>query len=147
MKMAFHQPLLPVLPVARELLSKTKWGSKTTLQPHDSPFRLLHPRAMLATDDDARLNSTLAPAGPPSKASSSKKQPKSDSKEVNSTILPSGTLTAEPESVDSVAVENQDEPSSSSRQRVRSLFGSRRTKIKGPLKVRVYPSLNGYTNT
>lgn len=25
MKMALHQPLVPVLPVARELLSKTKW--------------------------------------------------------------------------------------------------------------------------
>jgi len=27
-KMALHQPLLPVLPVAREIISKTKWGSK-----------------------------------------------------------------------------------------------------------------------
>jgi hypothetical protein len=26
--MALHQPLLPVLPVAREIISKTKWGSK-----------------------------------------------------------------------------------------------------------------------
>ena len=25
MKMALHQPLVPVLPVARELISKTKW--------------------------------------------------------------------------------------------------------------------------
>lgn len=25
MRMALHQPLVPVLPVARELLSKTKW--------------------------------------------------------------------------------------------------------------------------
>lgn len=25
MRMALHQPLIPVLPVARELLSKTKW--------------------------------------------------------------------------------------------------------------------------
>ncbi|KAI0081718.1 hypothetical protein K474DRAFT_1133165 [Panus rudis PR-1116 ss-1] len=27
-KMAFNQPLVPVLPVARELISKTKWGAK-----------------------------------------------------------------------------------------------------------------------
>lgn len=37
-KMAFHQPLVPVIPVARELISKTKWmASKTHLEPNASP--------------------------------------------------------------------------------------------------------------
>lgn len=55
-KMAFHQPLLPVLPVAKELLAKTKWtASKSGSQVHDSPFQMLHPRMMLTADDDMRL--------------------------------------------------------------------------------------------
>ena len=51
--MALNQPLVPVLPVARELLSKTKWTASKA--PHDHPLRLLHP-TILATDDDSRLN-------------------------------------------------------------------------------------------
>lgn len=41
MKVAFHQPLVPVLPVARELFSKTKWiagkgkTSKLVKKQHD----------------------------------------------------------------------------------------------------------------
>ncbi|TFK23245.1 hypothetical protein FA15DRAFT_705606 [Coprinopsis marcescibilis] len=54
-KMAFHQPLLPVLPVAKELLSKTKWTASKNPQIHDHPLKLLHPR-LLATDDDSRLH-------------------------------------------------------------------------------------------
>ena len=51
--MAFHQPLLPVLPVAKELLSKTKWTTSKNASVHDSPLKLLHPR-MLVADDEAR---------------------------------------------------------------------------------------------
>ncbi|KAF5387705.1 hypothetical protein D9615_000498 [Tricholomella constricta] len=58
-KMAFHQPLLPVLPVARELISKTKWipsSSKTVTQVgvRGPPPKL--PRAkVLSSDDDSKL--------------------------------------------------------------------------------------------
>lgn len=51
--MAFHQPLLPVLPVAKELISKTRWTSKTS-SVHDSALKNLHPRILVA-DDDSRL--------------------------------------------------------------------------------------------
>jgi hypothetical protein len=53
-KMAFHQPLLPVLPVAKELISKTRWTTSKTSSVHESPLKLLHPR-MLVADDDSRL--------------------------------------------------------------------------------------------
>jgi hypothetical protein len=48
-KMAFHQPLLPVLPVAKELISKTKW-TKGGNQVHENLERLLH------SDEDPRLD-------------------------------------------------------------------------------------------
>lgn len=47
--MAFHQPLLPVLPVAKELISKTKW-TKGGSQAHENLQRLLH------SDEDPRLD-------------------------------------------------------------------------------------------
>ncbi|KAG6854824.1 hypothetical protein C0991_012014 [Blastosporella zonata] len=58
-KMAFHQPLLPVLPVARELISKTKWipsSSKTVTQfdIKGPPPKLGRARA-LSEDDDTNL--------------------------------------------------------------------------------------------
>lgn len=48
-KMAFHQPLLPVLPVAKELISKTKW-TKGGSQAHENLQRLLH------SDEDPQLD-------------------------------------------------------------------------------------------
>ncbi|KAJ7047262.1 golgi-body localization protein domain-containing protein [Mycena alexandri] len=52
LKMAFHQPLVPVLPVARELISKTKWIANKN--GHD-PLALPTPPKMSrtkATEDD-----------------------------------------------------------------------------------------------
>ncbi|KAF9008973.1 golgi-body localization protein domain-containing protein [Cyathus striatus] len=43
-KMALHQPLVPVLPVARELISKTKWTTSKSTPPHEHPLQLLHPK-------------------------------------------------------------------------------------------------------
>jgi len=121
-KMAFHQPLVPVLPVARELFSKTKWtSSKSTAQPHDNPLRLLHPR-IFATDDDHRLNSIqvepLKKPGTPAKTS--RRNPSKNSKDT-SLLLTSLPLTAEPE-----AMIEPDKPGSpdrgTGRKRVKSLF-------------------------
>ncbi|KAG6911191.1 hypothetical protein DXG01_003058 [Tephrocybe rancida] len=58
-KMAFQQPLLPVIPVARELISKTKWipsSSKTVAQidVKGPPPKLGRARA-LSEDDDTKL--------------------------------------------------------------------------------------------
>ena len=39
-KMAFQQPLVPVLPVARELISKTKWGGTKTHHNHPTTAAL-----------------------------------------------------------------------------------------------------------
>ena len=59
--MAFHQPLLPVLPVARELISKTKWipGSSKAITPFDVtglPPKINRAR-VLSGDDDSRSKS------------------------------------------------------------------------------------------
>ncbi|KAG6857080.1 hypothetical protein H0H87_009641 [Tephrocybe sp. NHM501043] len=58
-KIALHQPLFPVLPVARELISKTKWipsSSKTVTQLDikGPPPKLSRARA-LSEDDDIKL--------------------------------------------------------------------------------------------
>jgi hypothetical protein len=36
--MALQQPLLPVFPVAKELISKTKWGARTTKTLEEGPI-------------------------------------------------------------------------------------------------------------
>ncbi|KAG6821618.1 hypothetical protein H0H93_000127 [Arthromyces matolae] len=58
-KMAFHQPLVPVLPVARELISKTKWipsSSKTIAQiDGNGPVPKLPRARALSEDDDSKL--------------------------------------------------------------------------------------------
>ena len=59
-KMAFHQPLLPVLPVARELLSKTKWIASSSKVPPQIDFKGPPPRLprakVLSVDDDTKLD-------------------------------------------------------------------------------------------
>ncbi|KAG6919728.1 hypothetical protein DXG01_001562 [Tephrocybe rancida] len=58
-KMAFQQPLLPVIPVARELISKTKWitsSSKTVAQFNvKGPPQKLGGARALSVDDDTKL--------------------------------------------------------------------------------------------
>ncbi|KAF5390524.1 hypothetical protein D9757_002702 [Collybiopsis confluens] len=62
-KMAFQQPLVPVLPVARELISKTKWiasKSTTAVIEHSSPPKLSRPKAIASVshgEDDEVLPS------------------------------------------------------------------------------------------
>lgn len=53
--MAFQQPLVPVLPVARELISKTKWiASKSTAVAieHGLPPKSAPPRAITVAPHD-----------------------------------------------------------------------------------------------
>ncbi|KAF8076499.1 golgi-body localization protein domain-containing protein [Lyophyllum atratum] len=124
-KMAFQQPLLPVLPVARELISKTKWipsSSKTATQVDikGPPPRL--PRAkVLSIDDDSELTRvqskyTRAKSKSPSrgwlKASHRKLEPPPQT----ITSLP---LTDEPESF-GAEVERPSRPTG--RKRMMSLF-------------------------
>ena len=131
--MAFHQPLVPVLPVARELLSKTRWtSSKSTNQPHDNPLRLLHPR-IFATDDDHRLNSIHVeplrkPETPPK---TSWRNPLKNSKDTP-LVLTSLPMTAEPEAM--IEPDNPGSPGTG-RKRVKSLFSKHAvlsSKDKGP---------------
>lgn len=116
--MALNQPLVPVLPVARELLSKTRWtASKLGNQPHDHPLRLLHP-TILATDDDSRLNWIHGGTLKTIEGSSKHAQRNPFKNKKDSPVFTETPLTAEPES--SIDVEPQDP---TSRKRVKSLFG------------------------
>lgn len=124
-KMAFNQPLLPVLPVARELISKTKWkSSKSTHTFHESPVHFLHPRFFAI--DVNQSNQVLAEG---SQSQDSLK---------DSPTIPSLPLTAEPENME---IDNHDAPAErpTTRKRVKSLFSRRnksRSKSIGPGKVR-----------
>jgi len=124
-KMAFQQPLLPVLPVARELISKTKWmsSSKGVLQiaAGGPPPKL--PRAkVLSVDDDSRLELVRASRNTRKKSSKSpgrvwrkgiRRKPEST---LPITDLP---ITDEPESLN---VEDDQPIRPTSRKRVMSLF-------------------------
>ena len=118
-KMALNQPLVPVLPVARELLSKTKWTASKA--PHDHPLRLLHP-TILATDDDSRLNwihgGTLKTIEGSSKHHVHRNPFKTKK---DSPVFPETPLTAEPEPIDVEPQGSDTHPTS--RKRVKSLFG------------------------
>ncbi|PPQ99072.1 hypothetical protein CVT24_003632 [Panaeolus cyanescens] len=119
-KMAFHQPLVPVLPVAKELLSKTKWTASKSNSVHDNPFRLLHPTQMLATDDDDRLN--FLHTDPYRKDGKSIWRNPLKHKE-EGPRLTSKPLTTEPEIF--VEPEESGEHAPAGRKRVKSLFGNR----------------------
>lgn len=134
-KMAFHQPLVPVLPVARELLSKTKWTATSKQQPHDSPLKLLHPR-LFATDDDQRLNLVHAESSRKTMELASKSSWRHPLRKepAHMTSLP---LTDEPEAMeapssDSRSTTPQPDRDTPGRKRVKSLFNRKRSKSRGP---------------
>jgi hypothetical protein len=129
--MAFHQPLLPVLPVAKELLSKTKWTTSKNAPVHDSPLKLLHPR-MLVADDESRLewlknegSSMKVSAGQnrgaktPVKSAKAPEPPK---------ILTSKPLSSEPQSIND---QSEVPAPSSKRSRVKSLFSRHKSTRSG----------------
>ncbi|KAF5344064.1 hypothetical protein D9758_008855 [Tetrapyrgos nigripes] len=103
-KMAFHQPLVPVLPVARELISKTKWiALKGTEElEYKSPPKSAHPKPTrnIEKEEEGRrslssgemsLAKPRAPAYPWKKASHRTDSP---------VTLITPSLTTEPESFD-----------------------------------------------
>jgi hypothetical protein len=132
-KMAFHQPLLPVLPVARELISKTKWIASSTktapqIDAKGPPPRL--PRAkVLSVDDNSKLDTVHKPrpkSKSPHRGWRKGVRRKAEPPLPHITTLP---LTDEPESFE---VEEEERPTrSASRKRMMSLFTRRPSSSKG----------------
>jgi hypothetical protein len=119
-KMALNQPLLPVLPVARELILKTKLMSSRAQYASQDPF--LHPRFFAI--DGQQSNTALAEEL--NRMDSSSNLPhKFSSRHGSSPHIP---LTAEPESLEPDQTEER-----STRQRVRSLF-SRKTRSRSKMR-------------
>ncbi|KAJ6598956.1 golgi-body localization protein domain-containing protein [Mycena vulgaris] len=116
LKMAFHQPLVPVLPVARELISKTKWiANKSTAQDINalvSPPKMSRTKAITqgAEEDGGDSDRSHSPRWRKSRKRMDAPPP---------VIVPGAVLTNEPEGEGSRPA---------SRNRMFSLF-DRRTKI------------------
>jgi hypothetical protein len=127
LKMAFHQPLVPVLPVARELISKTKWiANKSTGQDIDalaSPPKMSRTKMITfgAEEDGAESDRSHSPHNRWRKSRKKMETPP--------VILPGAPFTNEPET---------DGSRPPSRNRMFSLF-DRRTKMT--------PSNSGSTTT
>ncbi|KAF9464454.1 golgi-body localization protein domain-containing protein [Collybia nuda] len=132
-KMAFHQPLLPVLPVARELISKTKWIASSSKAPSQvdakgPPPKL--PRAkVLSVDDNSKLELVHKPRSKSKSPHRGWRKAARRKPEVpipNITTLP---LTDEPESFE---IDEEKRPTRSvSRKRMMSLFARRPSSSKG----------------
>ena len=124
-KMALNQPLLPVLPVARELFSKTKlMSSKAHHASQDNVLQFLHPR-FFAIDGQ---QSNAAPVEELNRWDASSNLPHSpSSRHGDSPLISSLPLTAEPETIESDQTEER-----STRRRVKSLF-SRKTRSRSKI--------------
>jgi len=102
-KMAFQQPLVPVLPVARELISKTKWiASKSTAAviEHSSPPSLYRSKAITYNDDEDEPEQSRDLTIVPHKISPSRPgrwKKTSHRKQENVAVFGAGPLTADPE--------------------------------------------------
>ena len=124
-KMAFHQPLLPVLPVARELLSKTRWGASKPVAQH-SVLHMLHPRVISPLDDDVHLQLAQAESSKSLDRKTSRKNTSSKGGAVGEPlVLTSGPFTAEPESIAASPPNSAERPGMTGRNRMKSLFGSK----------------------
>ncbi|KAJ7276501.1 golgi-body localization protein domain-containing protein [Mycena haematopus] len=107
LKMAFHQPLVPVLPVARELISKTKWiANNKSGQDLTSPPKAR--KAILYTEDDGAESD---------RSHSSSRWRRRKRGDVVPPIVPGAAFTAEPE----------EESRPPSRNRKFTLFGRTKT--------------------
>ncbi|KAJ3799089.1 golgi-body localization protein domain-containing protein [Lentinula aff. detonsa] len=157
-KMAFQQPLVPVLPVARELISKTKWiASKSTAAviEHTSPQKSAHPKAIANTpyntdNNEAEKEPETRPSfssfldGPPPNLKTSppsRHWKKTSHRKVDAgSMFGAGPLTADPE-----PIENDEEfgvgvSRPLGRKRVLSLFSRTSSKsTKSETSIRVCP--------
>lgn len=102
--MAFHQPLLPVLPVARELLSKTKLIPSSKAAPQieakGPPPKLPRAKA-LSVEDSTKLDLTQPIRSRSSSPSKGRwRKGSHQSLETSSTPIMSSELTVEPETLD-----------------------------------------------
>ncbi|KIK68037.1 hypothetical protein GYMLUDRAFT_238205 [Collybiopsis luxurians FD-317 M1] len=132
-KMAFHQPLVPVLPVARELISKTKWiASKGTaaVMEHSSPPKSSHPKAITNIPHDQEEEDGHRPSFSSSHSdlplSNTRSSPPlrswkkaSNRQQEISTVFGAGPLIADPEPMNDEELGISGQPS---RKRVLSLF-------------------------
>lgn len=114
-KMAFHQPLVPVLPVARELISKTKWIASSKGGPDPETEDQLTRAEVRVTKGDTipSRGNTLTP--PPRRGWSNLLRKKAEPPPIKFTSAP---LSVEPESLENDGSQDQ----LSSRTRVLSLF-------------------------
>ncbi|KAJ3853573.1 golgi-body localization protein domain-containing protein [Lentinula lateritia] len=150
-KMAFQQPLVPVLPVARELISKTKWiASKSTAAviEHTSPPKSAQPKAIAHVshanngfeeekghETPPSLPSFLdAPPSPPPRHWKKTSHRKAD----DATILGAGPFTADPEPMNDEQFGAANVSRPPGRRRVLSLF-SRSSSKSGKSEI----SING----
>lgn len=133
MKIAFQQPLVPVLPVARELITKTKWGAPKTHHQADTvkhktgtkrlPFSTHHDRTV-TPESNAHGRSD-----PPSFTPSS------------SSDVSAENLTGEPEGM------HEDDRRKRPRTRVLSLFKRSRSKPRGSMDSDVSVAVSSGLNT
>ncbi|KAK7470536.1 Protein SABRE [Stygiomarasmius scandens] len=137
-KMAFHQPLVPVLPVARELISKTKWiASKGT---EEAETQKPPPKQSSSKDagqveketEEGRLSVSSNESLPVTNSSPAHAWKKASHRKLDTsatTITPS-PLNSEPETFDSEAVTSRP----TNRNRVLSVF--RRKTSRTPTGIR-----------
>ncbi|KAG6336850.1 hypothetical protein ID866_2246 [Astraeus odoratus] len=134
-RMAFQQPLVPVLPVARELFSKTKLiasKSATQLDPRPSSNRITRRGRSTATDDTVREKR-------PRRSSSSSNVQSAEPALTGSVIgLP---VTEEPETIDEENIVNERDPGNSyprGRTRLLSVFSrNKRTARSSSLQTKI----------
>jgi hypothetical protein len=121
-RMVFHQPLIPVLPVARELISKTKWigskGSRMDAHGHSDSSK-----SAQAKTNEAKLSTILLSKRSPSPYREPRRvlHRKADS----SSSFASSPMTSEPEPMDSEDCDSHDNKTLSARKarpRVFSIF-------------------------
>lgn len=133
--MAFNQPLIPVMPVARELLSKTKWiNSKGSHV--DGPLQpklVKAPTNLVEQNKGARRRSLSTTTLPPPRALSPGRRWKRTSHRDLEPHPPSyieAPFTAEPESLDTNIYQSSS-MASRSRSRMKTLFSRKSSRTTG----------------
>ncbi|KAI0750742.1 golgi-body localization protein domain-containing protein [Daedaleopsis nitida] len=99
-KVAFQQPLVPVLPVARELISKTKWITSKKDSSHERPSRPSRPSTpKLLKSNHSRPTIASSETARKSLEAQRKSREMLESQRMPSTISEPPFLTSEPESM------------------------------------------------